>query len=489
MHKVITPRNVANFINGQYVETGNTFDVLYPVTGEVTAQVHAAGQAEVDAAVAAARAALSGPWGKLTTDERIGLVLDIADGITKRFDDFLELEVLDTGKPYSVASHVDIPRGAANFKAFAHTLKEHATETFRMDTPDGNGAWNFGVRRPRGVIGIISPWNLPLLLMTWKAGPALAMGNTVVVKPSEVTPSTASLLGEVMNAVGVPAGVYNVVNGFGATGAMLTSHPDVDGITFTGETVTGSIIIKATADTLKATSMEMGGKNAGIVFEDADLDLAVKELGRSCFLNTGQVCLGTERVYVHESVFDEVRDRLKDYAENQLAYGYPDDAAMNFGPVVSDEHRDKVLSYYQLAEEEGATVVTGGGAPTFGDERDGGSWVQPTIWTGLAHDSRVATEEIFGPAVALIPFSDEDEVIKLANDTKYGLSATFFTRDMSRALRVAPQLEAGIVWVNSWFLRDLRTSFGGMKHSGIGREGGVHGLEFYTEISNVCIKI
>ncbi|QGF24365.1 2-hydroxymuconic semialdehyde dehydrogenase [Raineyella fluvialis] len=489
MRKVITPRNVANFINGQYVETGDTFDVLYPVTGEVTAKVHTAGQAEVDAAVAAARAALCGPWGQLSTDERIGMVIDIANGITKRFDDFLELEVLDTGKPYSVASHVDIPRGAANFKAFAHTLKEHATEAFRMDTPDGNGALNYGVRRPRGVIGIISPWNLPLLLMTWKAGPALAMGNTVVVKPSEVTPSTASLLGEVMNEVGVPAGVYNVVNGFGKTGAMITSHPDVDGITFTGETVTGSIIIKATADTLKATSMEMGGKNAGIVFEDADLDIAVKELGRSCFLNTGQVCLGTERVYVHESIFDEVRDRLKDYAENELKYGYPDDDTMNFGPVVSDEHRDKVLSYYKLAEEEGATVVTGGGAPKFGDERDGGSWVEPTIWTGLGHESRVATEEIFGPAVALIPFSDEDEVIRLANDTRYGLSATFFTRDMSRALRVAPQLEAGIVWVNSWFLRDLRTSFGGMKQSGIGREGGVHGLEFYTEISNVCIKI
>ena len=489
MHKQITPRNVANFINGEYVETGDIFETLYPVTGEVTARVHAAGQAEVDAAVAAARSALVGPWGQLKTDERIGLVLDIANGINKRFDEFLELEVLDTGKPYSVASHVDIPRGAANFKAFAHTLKEHATEAFRMETPDGNGAWNFGVRRPRGVIGIISPWNLPLLLMTWKAGPALAMGNTVVVKPSEVTPSTAALLGEVMNEVGVPAGVYNVVNGFGKTGAMITSHPDVDGITFTGETSTGSIILKATADTLKATSMEMGGKNAGIVFEDADLDLAIAELGRSCFLNTGQVCLGTERVYVHESIFDQVRDGLKNYVDTCLKYGYPDDDTMNFGPVVSDEHRDKVLSYYKLAEEEGATVVTGGGAPKFGDERDGGSWVEPTIWTGLAHDSRVAQEEVFGPCVALIPFTDEDEVIKLANDTKYGLSATFFSKDASRVLRVAPQLEAGIVWVNSWFLRDLRTAFGGMKHSGIGREGGVHGLEFYTEISNVCVKI
>ena len=233
----------------------------------------------------------------------------------------------------------------------------------------------------------------------------------------------------------------------------------------------------------------MGGKNAGIVFEDADLDLTVRELGRACFLNTGQVCLGTERVYVHESIFAKVAEGLVEYAKNELRYGYPDDDSTNFGPVVSDEHRDKVLSYYKLAEQEGGKVLHGGGTPTFGDERDGGSWVEPTIWTGLAHNSRVATEEIFGPAVALIPFRDEDEAIRLANDTQYGLAATFFSTDVSRVHRVAPQLEAGIVWVNSWFLRDLRTAFGGMKHSGIGREGGVHGLEFYTELTNVCIKI
>ena len=489
MRKEITVRQLPNFINGKFVETGNTFDVLYPITGEVTAQAHTAGKAEVDAAVAAARAALNGPWGKMPQAERAKMVRAIADGINRRFDDFLEAEVLDTGKPYSVASHVDIPRGGANFATFADVLREHPTEAFRMDTPDGLGALNYGVRRPRGVIGIISPWNLPLLLMTWKAGPALACGNTVVVKPSEVTPSTATLLGEVINDVGVPEGVYNVVHGFGETGALITSHPDVDGITFTGETVTGSIILKAVAPTLKASSMEMGGKNAGIVFEDADLDLAVKELGRSCFLNSGQVCLGTERVYVHASIFDEVADRLVDYAKTELKYGYPDDESTNFGPVVSDEHRDKVLSYYKLAEEEGAEVLHGGGAPKFGDERDGGSWVEPTIWKGLAHDSRVATEEIFGPAVALIPFTDEDEVIRLANDTDYGLAATFFTTNSSRVHRVAPQLEAGIIWVNSWFLRDLRTAFGGMKHSGIGREGGVHGLEFYTETSNICVKI
>ncbi|MCF7550862.1 2-hydroxymuconic semialdehyde dehydrogenase [Pseudonocardia sp. WMMC193] len=489
MHKDIVVRQLPNFINGDFVETGDTFDVLYPVTGEVTAQAHRAGQAEVDAAVAAARAALTGPWGGLAQAERSSMMRAIADGIVKRFDDFLEAEVLDTGKPKAVASHVDIPRGGANFATFADIVKDHPTEAFRLDTPDGAGALNYGVRRPRGVIGVISPWNLPLLLMTWKVGPALACGNTVVVKPSEVTPSTATLLGEVMNEVGVPAGVFNVVHGFGETGAMITSHPDVDGITFTGETGTGSIILKAVAPTLKASSMEMGGKNAGIVFEDADLDLAVAELGRSCFLNTGQVCLGTERVYVHESIFDTVASRLVDYAKNELRYGYPDDPSTNFGPVVSDEHRDKVLSYYKLAEQEGATVLHGGGAPVFGDERDGGSWVEPTIWTGLAHDSRVATEEIFGPAVALIPFRDEDEVVRLANDTRYGLAATFFSTDVSRVHRVAPRLEAGIVWVNSWFLRDLRTAFGGMKQSGIGREGGVHGLEFYTEMTNVCVKI
>lgn len=487
MRKEITVRQLPNFINGKYVETGDTFDVLYPITNEVTAKAHRSGQEQVDAAVAAARAALSGPWGKLTVAERADMVRGIAAGVRKRFDDFLEAEVLDTGKPYSVAGSVDVPRGGANFEAFSEALKEHPTDTFIMDTPDGRGALNYGLRHPRGVIGVISPWNLPLLLMTFKVGPALACGNTVVVKPSEVTPSTATLLGEVMNDVGVPEGVYNVIHGFGDTGAMLTSHDDVDGITFTGETVTGSIILKAIAPTLKASSMELGGKNAGIVFEDADLDLTIKELTRSCFLNSGQVCLGTERVYVHESIFDEVRDRLKEAAEN-LHLGFPDDEETNFGPVVSDEHRDKVLSYFKLAEEEGATVVTGGKAPEFGDERDNGSWVLPTIWTGLTHESRTAREEIFGPVVALIPFTDEDEVIKLANDTKYGLAATFFTTNVQRTHRVAPQLQAGIVWVNCWFLRDLRTAFGGFKQSGLGREGGLYGLDFYTEHSNVCVK-
>lgn len=481
-------RTVPNVVNGQTVETGTTFDVHFPVTGEVAARVHQADRRTVDAAVAAARAALNGPWGALTSTERIDLVVDIAAGVTKRFDEFVEAEVTDTGQAYNMAKKVNIPRGAANFTTFAHTLREHATEAFHLDTPDGMGALNVAVRRPRGVIGVISPWNAPMLLMTWKVGPALAFGNTVVVKPSEITPSTAALLGEVMNDVGVPAGVYNVVHGGGEVGEMLTTHPDVDGITFTGETVTGARILEAVAPTLKATSMEMGGKNPAIVFADADLDLATRVLGRSTFLNAGQVCLGTERIYVHENVFDEVAERLAEHARS-LTPGYPSDENVTLGPVVSAEHRDKILSYYELAKEEGAQVLTGGGVPTFGDDRDQGYWVEPTVWTGLAHDSRTCREEIFGPCAALIPFTEEDEVVALANDTDYGLSATVFTRDLSRALRVTPRLEAGVIWVNEWFLRDLRTAFGGSKRSGIGREGGVHGMEFYTDISNICIKV
>lgn len=291
-----------------------------------------------------------------------------------------------------------------------------------------------------------------------------------------------------MTEVGVPDGVYNVVHGGGEVGEMLTMHPDVDGITFTGETVTGARILQAVAPTLKATSMEMGGKNPGIVFEDADLDVVTRVLGRSIFLDAGQVCLGTERVYIQERIFDEVADRLVEQSRS-LRPGYPADAGVTLGPVVSAEHRDKILGYYDLAVQEGAQVLVGGGVPSFGDERDNGYWVEPTLWKGLAHDSRTAREEVFGPCAALIPFADEEEVVSLANDTDYGLSATLFTRDLSRALRVTPRLEAGVIWVNEWFLRDLRTAFGGAEQSGIGREGGLHGLEFYTEVSNICIKI
>ena len=485
-------KEVKHFINGDYVgsASGKLFDNVNPATGRVLSRVHEAGREEVDAAVRAARAAFKGPWGQMTVDQRTAILHKVADGINARFDEFLDAECQDTGKPRSLASHIDIPRGAANFKVFADLIKNVPAEAFEMPTPDGTGALNYGIRRPKGVIGVISPWNLPLLLMTWKVGPALACGNTVVVKPSEETPTTTALLGEVMKAAGVPEGVYNVVHGFGgnSAGAFLTEHPDVDAFTFTGETGTGETIMKAAASGVRQVSLELGGKNAGIVFADCDMDKAIEGTLRSAFANCGQVCLGTERVYVERSIFDEFVARLKAGAES-LVIGPPDDEASNFGPLISLKHREKVLSYYQKAQNEGATVITGGGVPEMPPELAHGAWVQPTIWTGLKDDSAVVTEEIFGPCCHIRPFDSEAEAIELANSLPYGLASAIWTENVTRAHRVAGQVEAGIVWINSWFLRDLRTSFGGSKQSGIGREGGVHSLEFYTELKNICVKL
>jgi aminomuconate-semialdehyde/2-hydroxymuconate-6-semialdehyde dehydrogenase len=340
------------------------------------------------------------------------------------------------------------------------------------------------------VIAVISPWNLPLLLMTWKVGPALACGNTVVVKPSEETPLTATLLGEVMNTVGVPAGVYNVVHGFGpqSAGEYLTQHPLVDAITFTGETRTGEAIMRQAAAGVRNVSFELGGKNPALIFADADLDKAVEGTMRSCFANAGQVCLGTERVYVERPLFETFVARLKAGAES-LRPGRPADAATGIGPLISREHQAKVLSYYRRAVEDGATVITGGGVPVMPPDIADGAWIEPTIWTGLADDSAVVREEVFGPCCHVRPFDTEEEAVRLANDTRYGLAAAVWTENLGRAHRIAAQLEVGICWVNSWFLRDLRTAFGGSKASGIGREGGVHSLEFYTELTNVCVKL
>ncbi len=485
-------KDVLNFIAGEYVaaRSGKTFDKRSPVDGALIARVSEAGEAEVNAAVEAARAALEGPWGKMSTAERGDLLYALANGINARFDDFLAAEVADTGKPMSLARHIDIPRGAANFKVFADTIKNVATEFFEMATPDGAGAINYAMRRPIGVVGVICPWNLPLLLMTWKVAPAMACGNTVVVKPSEESPQTAALLGEVMNAVGIPKGVYNVVHGFGpgSAGEFLTRHSHVNAITFTGETRTGAAIMKAAADGARPVSLEMGGKNPAVIFADCDFEAALEGTMRSCFANCGQVCLGTERVYVERSLFDKFVAALKERAE-ELKLGRPDDGATTMGPLISHEHRDKVLSYYQKAVEEGATVVTGGGIPNMPGDLAKGAWVEPTIWTGLPDTAATVTEEIFGPCTHIAPFDTEEEVIRRANALDYGLAASVWTTNLSRAHRIAARIEAGIVWVNSWFLRDLRSPFGGMKQSGIGREGGIHSLEFYTELKNVCIKL
>ena len=484
-------KEIKNFINGEFITnlSGKTFEKRTPIDNSLIGKVYEAGQAEVNDAVAAARAALQGPWGQLSVVERVNLLDAVANEINRRFDDFLEAEIADTGKPHSLASHVDIPRGAANFKIFADTIKNASTESFEMRTPDGRTARSYGVRVPRGVIAVVCPWNLPLLLMTWKVGPALACGNTVVVKPSEETPSTATLLGEVMNQVGVPNGVYNVVHGFGpdSAGAFLTSHPGVNGVTFTGETRTGTAIMKAAADGIRPVSLELGGKNAALVFADCDFEVAVQTVTRSVFENCGQVCLGTERVYVERPIFNKFVAALKQQAE-AMKPGLPNDPATKIGPLVSHEHLRKVLSYYQKAKEEGATIVTGGGVPDMPDALKDGAWVQPTIWTGLPETAAVVQEEIFGPCCHIQPFDTEEEAVRMANDTPYGLATSIYTQDLSRASRLATQIEVGLCWINSWFLRDLRTSFGGSKQSGIGREGGLHSLEFYTDLRNVMIK-
>jgi len=481
---------LSNFIDGRFVDTGRTFENRNPVNGELVNLVREADASAVDEAVKAARRALRGPWGRMSEQERSALLRKVADGIMRRFDEFLAAEVRDTGKPASLASHIDIPRGAANFNVFADQILTLSTETFRMATPDGAGALNYAIRVPRGVIAVVCPWNLPLLLMTWKVAPALACGNTVVVKPSEETPTTATLLGEVMNEAGIPQGVYNVVHGFGpdSTGEFLTKHPGVDGITFTGETATGSAIMKAAAENVRPVSFELGGKNAAVVFADCNLDKAIEGTMRSVFANCGQVCLGTERVYVERPIFDAFVERLKTTAA-KLKLGDPFDKTTTMGPLISQEHRKKVLSFYDRATAEGARIVLGGGVPKLDAPFSAGSFVEPTIWTGLAETSPVIRDEIFGPCCHIAPFDKEDEAITLANDSPYGLATSIWTENLTRAHRVAAQIEVGITWVNSWFLRDLRTPFGGSKQSGIGREGGIHSMEFYTELRNVCVKL
>ncbi|MCY7262068.1 2-hydroxymuconic semialdehyde dehydrogenase [Pseudomonas protegens] len=478
-----------HFIDGEFVASPQTFANISPVDGRVLGQVCEADRSQVDRAVTAAKAAQSGPWADYSASQRADLLLRIAAGIEARFEAFVAAEVADTGRPVQQARTLDVARAVQNFRTFAELLRQSGGEIFEMRGADGNDVFSYSVRKPHGVVAIISPWNLPLLLLTWKVAPALACGNSVVVKPSEDTPSSATLLAEVMRDAGVPAGVFNLVHGFGpnSAGEFLTAHRDVDAITFTGESRTGATIMKAAAEGVREVSFELGGKNAAVVFADCDFDAAVAGVLRSSFTNSGQVCLCSERVYVERPIYQRFVAALKAGAE-RLKIGYPDEDGVNMGSLISHKHRDKVLGYFQLALEEGATLVSGGGIPQFGDARDQGAYVQPTIWTDLPDHARCLREEVFGPVCHIAPFDTEDEVLRRVNDSAYGLATALWTRDLKRAHQLSRRFRVGMVWVNTWFLRDLRTPFGGTRLSGVGREGGRHSLDFYSEITTICVN-
>ncbi len=473
-------------IDGQLVDSldGATFDTVNPHTGEVYAQVAEGKRADVERAVAAARRAFDdGPWPRMATAERRRLLNRLADRVAEEAERLAVAETRDMGKPITESRTHDLPRVERNLRFFADFQDQATAEAFPMP-----GYHTFTSYEPKGVVGAISPWNFPLMLASWKVAPALAFGNTVVLKPAEQSPATASLFGELAAEV-LPPGVLNVVQGFGpdAAGEALVRSPDVDLITFTGESRTGSIIMATAAATLKGLSMEMGGKSPNVVFADADLDKAVAGAIRAIYTNQGEVCLAGSRLFVERPVFDEFLARLADAAA-ALPVGDPMDPATRIGPLVSAEHRDKVESYLRFAEEDGGKVLFGGGRPA-DPALARGFYLEPAVITGVDHLSRCAQEEIFGPVLVAAPFDHEDEVVEWANATPYGLAGMVWTQNLSRAHRMAARIRAGMIWVNCFFVRDLRTPFGGAKRSGVGREGGYHSREFFTEAKTVTIAL
>jgi len=472
---------LANFIGGEFVPPagGSYFDDIEPATGNAIAQIPDSDALDVDAAVNAARKAFPS-WSGTPVAERSRLLLRVADLIEQSSEDLARMESCDNGKTISLARKLDIPRAVANFRFFGTAILHYSSEAHMTDST----ALNYTLRRPHGVAGLISPWNLPLYLLSWKIAPAIAAGNTCVAKPSELTPLTANRLAELSREAGIPAGVINVVHGYGAkAGEAITSHAQIPVLSFTGGTVTGAKVAAAAAPHFKKVSLELGGKNPNLIFADADLDQAVTTSIQSSFANQGEICLCGSRIFVERSIHDQFADRFV-AATKKLRVGDPLDESTDVGALISEAHLRKVMGYIDLARKEGGAIETGGRRI---DRR--GYFLEPTVVTGLGPDCRVLQEEIFGPVVTITPFDSEEEAVRFANSTRYGLSATLWTRDLQRAHRVAAALDSGTVWINCWLLRDLRVPFGGMKESGVGREGGFESLNFFTETKNVCVKL
>ncbi len=479
--------SIKNYVNGELVDpvSGAYLDNIEPATGQTYSRVPDSDDRDVEKAVAAAKTAFP-IWSRTAAAERSRIMLRIADLIEANLDRLARAETIDNGKPLSLSRAMDIPRAAANFRFFGTSILHFSSECHPMD----DVALNYTLRKPRGVCGIISPWNLPLYLLSWKAAPAIATGNTVVAKPSEITPMTAYLICQLCREAGLPAGVLNVVHGLGANaGAAIVRHPEVTTISFTGGTVTGREITKIASPMFKKVALECGGKNPTIVFADSDPEITLRESVRASFANQGQICLCGSRLFVERPLYDSFVDQFVE-ATSKLKVGDPLENGVDQGALVSKAQFDKVLYYLDLARKEGGQIRCGGRVPTSLPERcKKGYFVEPTVITGLGPTCRVNQEEIFGPVVSIIPFSSEDEVVEYANGTEYGLAASLWTRDVARAHRIAERIQFGTVWVNCWLLRDLRVPFGGMKNSGVGREGGLEALRFFTEPKNVCIRV
>lgn len=477
---------IQNFIHGEFIDaqSGKTLPCHEPATGQIYTSLPSSGSDDVDKAVESAQKAFP-QWSSLTARERANHLRKLANLIEQNLDVLSQAESQDNGKPVTVAKSVDIPRSAYNFQFFADAVTQFSGESFSTS----NETMNYVIHQPLGVVGCISPWNLPLYLFTWKIAPALAAGNCVVAKPSEVTPLTAYLLSRLCNEAGLPPGVLNIVHGLGQdVGTALSRHPAVKAISFTGSTLTGQKIAQEAGGRFKKLALEMGGKNPTLVFADCDFDKTVDEVVRSAFSNQGQICLCGSRIFIEKPIYEKFKNALVAKV-SQLRVGDPQESSTQQGAVVSQVHYEKVLSYLMLAQKEGGKVLCGGKAKSLNGRCENGWFIEPTLIEGLDNNCRTNQEEIFGPVATLMSFETEEEAITLANKSEYGLASSVWTTNLSRAHRVAQKMETGIVWINTWMNRDLRTPFGGMKNSGVGREGGMEALHFFTEAKTVCIQI